>query len=453
MEHRLFRQLLIGGAVTLAMMAGATFVNADGLLFFGATGALIVNNKDNNLQEFGVSVTNIVGKRVVLISNTNTTLNPTPTATVDNITGAAADLATGKFFCSTYNIATFTTAIYAGSLASPGTVSTLLTHLDAAYLTGINSITLDAVSHTLYYSYFDATATTAIQAAGNTTNGIYSMPETGGPPVQVVSIPALFDATQGFTVSNPDQIALDLNENLIFFTDDLFISAGVTFSRLWVGNVLSHAATALVINNTGLNMIKGIAYNRNTHTLYYSYFNGQTPSQNQLLAATVTVAGSGSLTAATLSNSRVLYSGASAPALAALAVDPATGLVFGAGEWANGAGNGVWVGQTNPAPNTSMTAVTTNSTANAVSSLYFASSPVLPNIVSVTQSNSDIVTGFNAIYQQTYRLQLKTNLVSGSWASISGVADLTVSTNGVAHFTHTNALNLGTAFYRVGLLP
>ena len=409
-------------------------------------------------MEICVVGTNMVGRSVDLIDSRNPTLNPAPTTTVDNIIGAATDLATGKFFLSVADNYSYLgrTEIFSGSLGAPGTVSLLLSNYDANYYAGVNSIAVDPTSHTLYYSYFDQNGTIGHVT---TDQGIWKMPEAGGLRTQVVSTPAPVVASLGYPVDYPDELALDLPDSLIFYVDHYFDDNSFTyFGTLYAANVLTGANQSLISLPAGATYgIGGLAYDRNASTLYFSYTT-PIPGTNQLLAATVKITGAGTSAAAALMNTRVLYSGTSTPQLDALAVDPATGLIFGTGFGPGSTGGaGVWVGQTNPPTSATMTLVSSNRSTQlqffSGSSLNFVSSPVLPNLVSITRSNSNIVTGLNALNLQTYRLQLKTNLVSGSWASISGVADLTVSNAGVAYFTHTNAINLGKVFYRVGLLP
>ncbi len=71
----------------------------------------------------------------------------------------------------------------------------------------------------------------------------------------------------------------------------------------------------------------------------------------------------------------------------------------------------------------------------------------------ISRSGNDIVITFQVMQGRTYHLERKTALTDLSWQSISGVTDLTASSDGLAQITDSNAIALGKAFYQVNLLP
>lgn len=73
-------------------------------------------------------------------------------------------------------------------------------------------------------------------------------------------------------------------------------------------------------------------------------------------------------------------------------------------------------------------------------------------LISITRNGSDIVVTFQGIQGAAYRLERKLNITDSTWQSISGVNDLTPSSNGPAPITDPGAVSLGEAFYRVRLL-
>ncbi len=73
-------------------------------------------------------------------------------------------------------------------------------------------------------------------------------------------------------------------------------------------------------------------------------------------------------------------------------------------------------------------------------------------LISITRNASDIIITFQAGQGVTYRLERKLNITDAQWQSISGVNDLTPSSNGPAPITDPGAVSLGKSFYRVRLL-
>jgi hypothetical protein len=75
-------------------------------------------------------------------------------------------------------------------------------------------------------------------------------------------------------------------------------------------------------------------------------------------------------------------------------------------------------------------------------------------VTAITRSGNDIVIEFfKAVAGSTYRLERKLALTDSDWQNVSGVNDFTAMTTGAAQITDPGAIILGTAFYRVRLLP
>ena len=76
---------------------------------------------------------------------------------------------------------------------------------------------------------------------------------------------------------------------------------------------------------------------------------------------------------------------------------------------------------------------------------------ILVRPTNITHNGSNIAVTFQAALGSTYRLERKLSLTDSTWQTISGVSDLTASSNGPAQITDPGAVNLGKAFYRVTL--
>ena len=75
-------------------------------------------------------------------------------------------------------------------------------------------------------------------------------------------------------------------------------------------------------------------------------------------------------------------------------------------------------------------------------------------VINITRSGNDIVIEFTeAVANNSYRLERKTEISDPTWQPINGLADLTVSTTGSAQITHVGGATAARAFYRVRLLP
>src|SRR5690349_1440582 len=77
--------------------------------------------------------------------------------------------------------------------------------------------------------------------------------------------------------------------------------------------------------------------------------------------------------------------------------------------------------------------------------------PVLAElrILEIKRMGDDVAIAFQAEQGVTYRLERKTNLTTSAWQSISGVNDVTATSNGPVQVTDPGGSGLGQAFYRV----
>lgn len=257
----------------------------------------------NGIRQIGVSGTVQVGTPITLRSGDQQTLTTLP--------GVVVDPAAGKYFVVNSNAST-ANQILQGNVITPGTLTPIFSLPAQSPISHqIMGLAIDQPAATLYY-------TVAANTANQGSIGVWKISEIGGTPTQVVG---------GFTSANvPRLLALDLPNNLVFFTDNAGV--GAASSRLWVGNVISHTATVLATSTTGRPLI-GVAVNNGT--VYYSTANAGTIANNSIFAAPYTVTGAGSTANATLGAVSTLYAGANAGNPLSLTIDPASGLLYTAG--------------------------------------------------------------------------------------------------------------------------
>ncbi len=276
-------------------------------LYF-AVSNITPTNTVNRVNRIGVSGATTIGTATDLIDGSQATFgNGT---TVISLPGVAVDPALGKFFFTDTNSNATFNKIYTGNLASPGTVTAIVS--TPTNTTQLQGLAIDQPNGNLYY---------ALNNSSSAGIGIYMVPEIGGTATQVVG---------GFTVASHllFQIALDVPDNLVFFADSPGISA---VSTLWAGNLISHTETALATSAKGARL-EGVAYNNGT--IYWSTFNGSTIANNNIYSAPVSISGSGSLTTASLGTTSTLYAGAAtgngtiANTPISLAVDPSSGILY-----------------------------------------------------------------------------------------------------------------------------
>ena len=197
-------------------------------------------NTVNRVNQIGVSGATTIGTATDLVDGSQATFgNGT---TVISLPGVAVDPALGKFFFTDTNSNASFNKIYTGNLASPGTVTAIVSTPTTS--TQLQGLAIDQPNGNLYY---------ALNASTFGSIGIYKVSESGGTATQVVG---------GFASAAHSlfQIALDVPDNLVFFAD----SPGLTaVSTLWAGNLISHTETALATSAKGARL-EGVAYNNGT---------------------------------------------------------------------------------------------------------------------------------------------------------------------------------------------
>jgi hypothetical protein len=187
-----------------------------------------------------------------------------------NPTGAAIDPASGYYFV-------------ADSEGGPGNVNNVVVRgnlsggaPEVIFTTGnsgqdfISGIAFNPANSTIYV------AVTDVNFPGPDT-GIYSMSEIGAHPEQLVN---LSSGTQ-----NPDNIAIDVADNLLFFTNGY---NGATVENVEVVNLSSGTVINSALRTyptTGTEAVAGIAVDPVNHKLYWTTVDTNTPSNNATYSA------------------------------------------------------------------------------------------------------------------------------------------------------------------------
>jgi hypothetical protein len=159
----------------------------------------------------------------------------------------------------------------------------------------------------LYYAAYNDTASLT---------GIYELSITGGTATNLVK--------SGASVVFPNELALDLPDGLIFFTDDDF--TGGTADNIDVLNISTGKVSVLKTFTPSVsNYVFGIAVDPATKTLYYTTLGGTGPaSSNAIFSATFSVSGG----TVSINPSTTLYSNLSTVEPGAITIDPANGVFY-----------------------------------------------------------------------------------------------------------------------------
>ena len=239
--------------------------------------------------------------------------------------------------------------ILSGSTTTGAITSTIYTiplttnEINLGYIGTIGDVKDDAATQTIYFTQ-DVIDDNYHPDAAQT--GIYKISESGGAATEIVS-----------GVTSPTVLALDLADNLVFFTDSTGQnpdggtvsnadgSAITPVNDLDVANLTTGKVTVLlsepyapdpVYGTTGYGGkdLDGIAINAATHTLYYTTSNPITAANSGtdgIFSASYSVTGSGSTAAATIGASTTLYSGANSFDPTTISLDVADGVFYVAG--------------------------------------------------------------------------------------------------------------------------
>src|SRR6266851_32387 len=156
--------------------------------------------------------------------------------------------------------------------------------------------------------------------------GIFKISETGTGLTQVVSFPST-------ALDAPRNFALDLQDNLVFFTDQA--GQGSKVDNLGVANLTTGAvsflsatqlAAAGVSTNNGL--LSGIAVDPAHGMLYFTTVDTSHQNHNFIFSSAFTVTGSGATATATLGAINTLYTVGSSGAPANIVLDVPDGLFY-----------------------------------------------------------------------------------------------------------------------------
>jgi hypothetical protein len=258
------------------------------------------------VTELGVSGSSEIGSTVDIRDGSQST-------TFTNLEGLAVDASGGKYFLVNSDNNTVNQIVSGG--LSGGAPTVIYNTPDVADYE-LGGLAIDQPNHTIYFA--------EDSDLGN--SGIYKISESGGAATALVT---------GGNISIPIDLALDLPDNLVFFTDNQGIGSGD--NNLFVGDLSNGTSTLLnsqlsstIQNelNTNNAQLTGVAVNAATRTLYFTAQNGATAADNYIFKVSYTPSGSSvSLGAVT-----TLYSGAGAGDPGAIVIDPAGGVFYTAAD-------------------------------------------------------------------------------------------------------------------------
>ena len=253
--------------------------------------------------------------------------------------GMAFDAPLGEYFISNENNSSGSEIadILKGSIGVNGT-PTEIYHFGASSNTGINQLAIDQPDGKLYFTQLSVASSSPFTV--NTTEScIFEIPVTNSDGTTATQV--IKDVSGGVTLVGIPSLALDIAQNLIFFTesDGAEPYAGGV-NRLVVGNITTGNFTVLYTfpssvsggqQNDATN--PSIAIDTATHTLYITLENGFSGNtgQNFILSAQYSVTGSGSTASATIGAFTTLYSGAGADYPLDITLDPADGIFYTTG--------------------------------------------------------------------------------------------------------------------------
>lgn len=275
-------------------------------LYYTTTGADGNTLPARRVAQIGVSGTIQTGGSVTLRDSSQEAVwNSIPVITVDP--------ASGKYFVLD-TAAVQPARILSGSINSPGAFTQI--HSYAVSTMRPIDITIDQPAQTLYF-----TLSPTVVSSKAADVGVWKIKEDGTGLTQVIG-----GYTTVSAATTPKALALDLPNNLIFFTEGGNVSGT---SRLLVGNSVSGTKSAALISHNVGTLISDVLVHNGT--LYYSTVNGGTVSSNNIFAVPYTVSGSGGSATAVLGTVSTLYAGANAGLPISLAIDPVSGRLYTAG--------------------------------------------------------------------------------------------------------------------------
>jgi hypothetical protein len=229
--------------------------------------------------------------------------------------GLAVDAPAGKYY-QVVNDQNTVNEILAGTIGG-GTPAVLYSQSDVSNFS-FTGLALDQTAGELYF---------AQATDGQTPDGIYRIGVNGGAPQPVVT------GTPS-QITSPLNIALDLQDGLVFFTDSLGVGNGVnnldvgfsgapgTNGALQVLN--SQLSGAIQSELAGNAALSGVAVDPKTETLYFTLVNGGSATDNFIERVPYTV----SAGHVTLGAITTLYSGAGAGVPTNITIDAQDGIFY-----------------------------------------------------------------------------------------------------------------------------
>jgi hypothetical protein len=255
---------------------------------------------------------------------------------LQSLTGIVVDAARGKYFVADQQVSpdgmNLNNVIVEGSIATgalnPTPIYVGPSLFDAtggitnAYISGLQ---LDAASGTLYFAQGALNPSTDKNIPSET--GIFRINENGTGLTQVVSFPST-------SLNAPRNIALDFQDNLVFFTDNSgrgsTNSDGLGVANLTTGAVSFVSSTQLaavgVTNSTGL--LSGVAVDPAHGMLYFTATDTSHQDHNYIFSAPFTVSGSGATATAAVGTINTLYTVGNTGAPANIVLDVPDGLFY-----------------------------------------------------------------------------------------------------------------------------
>lgn len=395
-------------------------------------------NAGNRVQQISVNGTNAASNPVDL-SDGNANNNA-----IDLVNGIAVDAPLNEFFIANSNTKGVNGHSYYGlfrGVTNPsGPDQTLTKFYDAPHNASVNGVilgtALDQPNGQLYFvqNTFDYGAGTYV----TNQTGIFKISVTGGAAIPLVS------TGSGLSAEN---IAIDTKDNLIFFTafnlDASFTELGVVLdaANLSTGGNIQTVASI----STSSAFPGGVAVDPNTHTAYFTTRNGTTVADNGIFDVGFTVSGIGN--GASISHIGAigtLYSGSTANVPKDIAIDPANGVFFVAGQtpFAGGQAAAILAGSltnTNTAATlTQVFDITQAETSTAAlndnaHNLVLLSTPTISasGIVTYTQGGASITLAPSASVanQDGQNLKTATVVVSGGFLAGDTLTATTAGTN------------------------
>lgn len=258
--------------------------------------------------------------------------------------GIAFDAPLGEYFVSNENNTGYEEVadILEGNVGVANGTPTEIYHFGASSNTAINQLAIDQPDGKLYFTQLSIIGSSTSFTYNTAESGIFEIPITNSDGTTATQV--IHDVSGGQTLVGASSLALDVQDNLIFFMDSdgpAAYAGGI--NRLVVGNMTTGNFTILYTFPSNVSTpVSGTQQNDGTdpsiaidtanHTLYITLENGTgNTAQNFILPTPYTVTGSGSTASATIGAFTTLYSGAGADFALSITLDPADGVFYTTG--------------------------------------------------------------------------------------------------------------------------